>query len=169
MRLSVCCVKSLRRIAATVFTCGIVLLSQSSIADSLSRVRDDAFYHQLIKLPESDGYLPTRSFTIIVDTDRGNQLVAEDDPNLRFNMLWMEQFKPGYRTRRGGAAFGMMFRTYLQNVYKAYRERDDQALGAFPNSNGAATNDDERDIAEALDYGLKLTGDEVRFKVQYNY
>lgn len=176
MRASVYCIESLRRIAATVFTCGIVLLSQSGIADPLSRLNslnrlgDDAFYHQLIKLPESDGYLPTRSFTIIVDTERGNQLVAADDPNLRFNMLWMEQFKTGYRTRRGGAAFGTLFRSYLQTAYKSYRANNGQSKLAFPSeSESLDSNDAVGSFTDDLDYKLKISGDEIRLKLQYNY
>lgn len=169
MRVSVCRFESLRRIAATVLACGATLLSQSSIADSLNRVRDDAFYHQLIKLPESDGYLPTRSFTIIVDTERGNQLVASDDPNLRFNMLWMEQYKPGYRTRRGGAAVGALFRSYLKSAYRSYRANSSQSLD-FPNSGESLDRDDEiGSFSDSVDYKLRISGDEVRLKLQYNY
>ena len=169
MRVFVCRFKSFRQIVATVFAFGAALLSQSSLADALSRVRDDAFYHQLIKLPESDGYLPTRSFTIIVDTERGNQLVAADDPNLRFNMLWIEQFKPGYRTRRGGAAVGMLFRSYLKSAYKSYRTNNSQSM-AFPSQGEALeSNDEVGSFTDSLDYKLRISGDEVRLKLQYTY
>jgi hypothetical protein len=169
MRIHVCRVESIRRIAAIVFACGAAFLSQSSVADSLSRVRDDAFYHQLIKLPESDGYLPTRSFTIIVDTERGNQLVAEDDPNLRFNMLWMEQFKPGYKTRRGGAAFGMLFRSYVREAYKSYRANNSQSMMAFPNESESLDNDAVGSLADSIDYKLRISGDSIRLKLEYHY
>ncbi len=168
MRVSVCRFDSLRRIAATGFAVGAMLLSQSSVADSLSRVRDDAFYHQLIKLPESEGYLPTRSFTIIVDTERGNQLVAADDPNLRFNMLWMEQHKPGYRTRRGGAAIGTLFRSYLKSAYKSYRANNSHSLD-FPGTGESLDGDEILSVSDSMDYKLRLSGDEVRLKLQYNY
>lgn len=176
MRAFVCHVKFLRRIAATAFTCGTftcgtLLLSsasmaESSIAESLGRVRNDAFYHQLIKLPQSDGYLPTRSFTIIVDTQRGNQLVAADDPNLRFNMLWMDQLKPGYRTRSGGAAFGTLFRSYVKNAYNAFRANNSHSTLA-----GESLDNDEAIISftDAMDYQLKVSGDEVRLKLEYTY
>ncbi|MFT3930442.1 MAG: hypothetical protein QM709_09130 [Spongiibacteraceae bacterium] len=160
----------LRRIAATACACGTLMLSPSTIADSLNRVRDDAFYQQLIKLPDSSGYTPTRAFTIIVDTDRGNQLVAADDPNLRFNMLWMEQFKPGYRTRRGGAAFGALFRSYVKTAYKSYRANNSQSMSAFSTSNESSDSIDAAlSFSDSMDYKLKISGDEVRLKLQYNY
>lgn len=162
--------KILRRITATGFACGILALAQFSHADSFNQPRDEAFYHQLLKLPESQGYLPTRSFTIIVDTQHGNQLVAEDDPNLRFNLLWMEQFKPGYRSTRGGSAFGELFRSYLKSAYKTYRERNAQAMAALPDENGSINaKDNAASLIDAMDYNLKVTTDEVRFKIQYRY
>src|SRR5689334_7752548 len=96
--------------------------------------RDDAFYHQLVKLPVTDGYRPTRTFTIITDAEHGNQLVAEDDDNLRFNLIWMQQFRPDYKASRGGAAFGEIFRSYLKSAYKSYRERNGGSgmLSALP-------------------------------------
>jgi hypothetical protein len=131
---------------------------------------DDAFYHQLLKLPEAGGYQPTRSFTIITDAEHGNQLVAEDDPNLRFNLMWMEQFRPGYKSREGGSAFGEIFRSYVKSAYKAYRDRNAQSMAAMPDEEGSlhakrgATN-----FIDAMDYNLKLTESEVRFKIEYNY
>lgn len=144
--------------------------AHSGSADTLTSAANDAFYHQLLKLPEDRGYLPTRSFTIIVDTEHGNQLVAEDDANLRFNLLWMEQFRPGYRSTRGGSAFGELFRSYLKTAYKAYREHNAQSMAALPDENGSIRGKDLADhFINAMDYNLKITGDEVRFKIQYNY
>lgn len=127
---------------------------------------DDAFYHQLLKMRTPEGYQPTRNFTIVTDAERGNQLVADDDANLRFNLMWMQQFQPGYRARHGGSAFGEIFRSYVKGAYKSYRERNAQAMSAMPDENGSGrTSAFTRDI----DYNLKLTDDEVRFKVEYTY
>ncbi len=163
-----------RRITANAFTwaictCSAMTFAQAASADPLQRTRDDAFYHQLIKLPAADGYQPTRSFTIIVDTERGNQLVAADEPNLRFNMLWMEQFKPGYRSRRGGAAFGMMFRTYVATAYKSYKTNRDAPLDGFPSADSLDHHDGAMSFSDSLDYNLKIDGDEVRLKMEYAY
>lgn len=132
--------------------------------------RDDAFYHQLLKLPESNGYSPTRTFTVISDEEHGNQLVAEDDPNLRFNLLWMQQYQPGYKSRRGGSAIGTIFRSYVKSAYKAYRERNAgalSALSALPDENGSVKGSGYS--GGEMDYNLKLTDDEVRLKVQYSF
>jgi hypothetical protein len=127
---------------------------------------DDAFYHQLLKMRAPVGYQPTRSFTIVTDAERGNQLVAEDDTNLRFNLMWMQQFQPGYKARHGGSAFGQIFRSYVKTAYKSYRERNAQAMSALPDENGSVrTSSFTRDV----DYNFKLTDDEVRLKVEYTY
>lgn len=164
-----------RAISATLLAIAGLSLPSFCNADSLNSPhlnapQNDAFYHQLLKLPDDKGYLPTRSFTVIVDTEHGNQLVAEDDPNLRFNLLWMEQFKAGYRVSRGGSAFGELFRSYIKTAYKAYRERNAQSMAAMPDENGSLhAKDNANNFIDAMDYNLKVTGDEVRFKIEYNY
>ncbi len=152
--------KFVHRIAAAVLALVVSGFAMSGHADVLSSAHDDAFYHQLLKLPTARGYLTTRSFTIVVDTEHGN----------RFNLLWMEQFRPGYRATRGGSAFGEVVRSYLKLAYKAYRDSNAQAMAALPDENGsihAAAN--ATNFIDAMDYNLKITGDEVRFKIQYNY
>ena len=158
--------------SAAAITLAVLGLSTplSSSADAFNLQRGDAFYHQLLKLPDDRGYLPTRSFTIIVDTEHGNQLVAEDDPNLRFNVLWMNQLKPGYQSSQGGAALGELFRSYLKTAYKAYRDYKGEAMAALPDENGSIHgNRGATNLIDAMDYNIKVTSDEVRFKVQYNY
>lgn len=160
----------LRRTTATVCSFAALLFTQQCGADSLSTPSDDAFYHQLLKLPANTGYQPTRSFTIVVDTDRGNQLVAEDDVNLRFNLLWMEQFKDGYKSTRGGSAFGQIFRSYLKTAYKSYRDRNAQSMSALPDEEGSIqAKDGATNFVDAMDYNLKVTDDEVRLRVRYSY
>jgi hypothetical protein len=127
---------------------------------------DDAFYHQLLKMRTPTGYQPTRSFTIVTDAERGNQLVADDDANLRFNLMWMQQFQPGYKARQGGSAVGEIFRSYVKTAYKSYRERNAQAMAAMPDENGSGR---ASAFTRDVDYNLKLTDDEVRFKVEYTY
>lgn len=127
---------------------------------------DDAFYHQLLKMRTPEGYQPTRSFTIVTDEDNGNQLVADDDPNLRFNLMWMQQFQPGYKARHGGSAFGAIFRSYVKTAYKSYRDRNAQTMSALPDENGSVKSES---FTRDIDYNLKLTDDEVRFKVEYSY
>jgi hypothetical protein len=135
---------------------------------SLGAPSEEAFYQQLLKLPQTDGYRPTRTFTIITDADNGNQLVADDDADLRFNLLWMQQFRPGYKTTRGGAAFGQIFRTYMKSAYKSYRDRNNGGmLSALPDENGSLPS--SRFRGGEMDYGLKVTDDEVRIRIEYSY
>ncbi len=135
--------------------------------DPLANPNNEAFYHQLLKLPESTGYRPTRTFTIVTDPEHGDRLVAEDDPNLRFNLLWMEQFRPGYQSRNGGAALGEVFRSYVKTAYKAYRARNAQSSSVLPDENGSMRS--KSAYSGEMDYNVKLTTDELRFKVQYSF
>jgi hypothetical protein len=127
---------------------------------------EDAFYHQLLKTETPDGYHPTRTFTIVTDAENGNQLVAEDDPSLRFNLLWMDQYQTGYKSRNGGAAIGELFRSYMKSAYKAYRDRHSQALSALPDENGSMK---VRSFSRDVDYRLNWNGNDVRLKVEYSF
>jgi hypothetical protein len=127
---------------------------------------DDAFYHQLLKTQTPAGYRPTRTFTIITDAEHGNQMVAEDDPDLRFNLLWMQQFQPGYKTRNGGAAFGEIARSYLRSAYKSYRDRHAQTLSAFPDENGTMK---AHAISNDLDYHLNWNGGDFKLGIKYSF
>ncbi len=159
-----------RYAAIAVFAVSAAVFALPSGGAVLTAPQDDAFYHQLLKLPDGHGYLPTRSFTIVVDAEHGNQLVAEDDPNLRFNLLWMKQFQPGYQSSHGGSAFGELIRSYLKLAYKAYRDRNAESTAALPDENGYIhAKDNATHLIDAMDYNLKMTGDEIRFKIQYNY
>lgn len=127
--------------------------------------KDDAFYHQLLKLPATTGYSPTRTFTIVTDAEQGNRLVAEDDPNLRFNLLWLEQFRPGYKSAQGGSAVGNIVRSYLKTAYKAYRDRGGPS-SMLPDENGSFA---RPDFSGGMDYNLRVDDDEVRMKVEYSF
>lgn len=127
---------------------------------------DAEFYHQLLKIPAVTGYQPTRNFTIVIDTEHGNQLIADDDATLRFNQLWLQQFQPGNQDRRGGAAFGEMFRSFFKQVYKNYRSSHAQDMAGYPDENGSIK---RSSYSTSMDYNIKLTDDEVRFKIQYSF
>jgi hypothetical protein len=148
----------------------IACLSIASVAitctSAHAELADDAFYHQLLKMPKQTGYHPTRTFTIVSDSEHGDQMVADDDDALRFNQLWMQQFQPGYKDRRGGSAFGELFRTYLKQAYKNFRSGHAQSLSAFPDENGSIRTNS---YSTSLDYNIKVTDDEVRFKMEYDF
>jgi len=126
---------------------------------------EDAFYHQLLKARDTTGYQPTRSFTLVTDAEHGNQMVAEDEPNLRFNLLWMEQYQPGYRARAGGAALGQIVRGYLRSAYKSYRAQNAQALSGLPDENGLL----RTHPASELDYHINWDGGDFKVGVEYNF
>jgi hypothetical protein len=126
---------------------------------------DEPFYHQLIDLKDRAGYQPTRSFTIVTDADHGNRLVAEDDPDLRFNVMWMDQYQPGYKTRKGGAVFGHMLRAYAKGLYQSYRSNKHSDMGFLPSADGSGSVGNLTDT----DYDLRISDDEVKIGVKYTY
>ncbi|MDB6060634.1 MAG: hypothetical protein JWM78_737 [Verrucomicrobiaceae bacterium] len=162
------CMARMNCVAAALAIYGIAPCQADSFSSSISaKPKDDAFYHQLLKLPESKGYQPTRTFTIVTDAEHGNRLVAEDDPNLRFNLLWMEQFRPGYQSKSGGSALGEVFRSYVKTAYKAYRSRNAQGSNMLPDENGSLRS--KSSYSGEMDYNVKVSGDEIRLKAQYSF
>lgn len=159
--LSASCLQLIFMYTAFTYASSIIASSTAS-ADPV----DAEFYHQLLKIPQTTGYQPTRNFTIVIDTDHGNQLIADDDATLRFNQLWLEQFQPGHQDRRGGAAFGEMFRSFFKQVYRNYRDSHAQDLSGYPDENGSIRHNS---YSTSMDYNVKVTDDEVRFKVQYSF
>jgi hypothetical protein len=127
---------------------------------------EEPFYHQFLDLKTDNGYRPTRTFTIITDPNHGNRLVAEDDPDLQFNVLWLDQYQDGYKTRDGGSALGYMLREYLKSAYKSYRERNAQRLSALPDEKG---NGSITGFEGEMHYRLRWSDDEVKVGVEYNY
>jgi hypothetical protein len=124
---------------------------------------DEPFYHQLITFSEPAGYQPTRTFTIVTDTQQGNRLVAEDDPDLQFNMLWMDQYQPGYKTRNGGAAFGMLLRSYARSLFETWQHNRG---GNLPTN---ASDETSVGVGAETSYELRLKSDEVRLGISYSF
>lgn len=154
--------------AAAVLAAFVLLIAGTLISPRCAAGTNDAFYQQLMKLKLSapSGYHPTRTFTIVTDAEHGNQLVAEDDTNLRFNLLWMERYQPGYRMRQGGAAFGAIFHSYIKSLYKAFRDHHAESLSALPDENG---NMQVRSFSNDVDYHLDWSGGDVKFGVSYSF
>ncbi|MDY0071216.1 MAG: hypothetical protein RBR77_01035 [Thauera sp.] len=126
---------------------------------------EEPFYHQFISLKERSGYQPTRTFTIIIDARHDNRLVAEDDPDLQFNVMWMDQYQPGYKSRNGGAAFGMLLRNYARSLLDSY-QNNQGGSGSLPGNTG-----DETSVGFGAEtsYELRLKSDEVRVGVSYSF
>ena len=149
-------------IGSAIFVCACALMGIGANCQAGSA--EEPFYHQFIDLKARTDYQPTRTFTIVTDTEHGNRLVAEDDPDLRFNIMWMDQFQPGYKTRRGGAAFGQLFRSYVRSLYQSYR--NNQISNSL--TPGAAQQGDRSDKADT-DYDLRISEDEVKIGIKYSY
>jgi hypothetical protein len=128
---------------------------------------EDAFYKQFLKTQQyNNNYRPTRTFVIISDAEHGNQLVAEEDTELRFNMMWLKQYQPEYKVRMGGAAFGEIVRSYLRGAYKNLRANHAQTFSAFPDENGAMK---VHSFSSDLEYHLNWSGRDLELGVHYSF
>lgn len=130
---------------------------------ALAQPAEEAFYRQFIRFGDHNGYQPTRTFTIVIDAEQGSRLVAEDDPDLDFNMAWMDQFQPGYKSRNGGAALGVLLRGYARSLFESYRSNN-QGGGVTP-----GTEDTDINFGNDVEYDLRLKSDEVRVGVKYAF
>lgn len=148
-------------LGAAAFGCTALFTSAAAAGPA-----EEPFYHQFIDLKTNNGYRPTRTFTIVSDPTHGDQLVAEDDADLQFNIIWLDQYQEGYKTRDGGAALGHMVREYLKSAYKAYRERNAQRLSALPDEKG---NGRINGFEGEMNYRLRWNDDEVKIGFEYTY
>ena len=87
-------------------------------------------------------------------------LVASDEQadDLAFNYLWLQQHQEGYSRREGGSAAGKLLRMGIKSLYKNY------------SGNSSINTTSESDFNSSLfevDYRLRLSGDKVKFGVEY--
>jgi hypothetical protein len=134
---------------------------------ALAGPAEEPFYRQLIDLRSPSGYQPTRAFTIVVDASQGNRLVAEDDPALQFNLLWLDQFQPGYRQREGGAGLGLVFRSYLRHLFEAWRGQNGGSFNYLPDGDIDAPR--FGGVEGEMEYHLRVSDDEVKVRFEYIY
>jgi len=155
-----------RRCHHPLFTALAGLVGGLALGHAHAAPPQEAFYQQLLKTPVQHGYQPTRTFTIITDEEHGNQLVAVDDPDLRFNMLWMQQYQPGYKVRNGGAALGEVLRDYLRSAYKSFRERNAQTFSRLPDENGSLR---VHTFSNDVEYHLNWNGRDMKLGIEYDF
>ena len=91
-----------------------------------------------------------------------NQAYLANDPQLKFNQLWLRQNSDDYSHRSGGAALGKLFRMVLRNWYEQ-------------NNSSKATiiiNHHQNRFAENelnTDYNLRLSNDKIHLKMEIKY
>ena len=127
---------------------------------------EEPFYRQLIDLQQPTGYAPTRTFTIIVDGERGNRLVASDDADLQFNLMWLDQYQPNYRQREGGGAIGLLLRSYLRQLYDDGRQQHSVSSGYAPDGD---VDVNFGNFGGEMEYHLRPKDDEVNLRFEYSY
>lgn len=83
--------------------------------------------------------------------------IAPDDPNLKFNRLWLEQYSEDYHHREGGAVFGYILRTTLRQWYKSRSTEQ------------YSSSDAENQYSVNMDYNLRISSDRIKIGVKYAF
>ncbi len=78
-------------------------------------------------------------------------------------MAWMDQFQPGYKSRNGGAALGVLLRGYARSLFESYRGNN-QGNSLIPNAD-----DESLNFGGDVEYDLRLKSDEVLVGVKYTF
>lgn len=123
----------------------------------------DDFYSQYLKTTPKQDYSPTVQYSIQVDEHGNNVVAAMDDPNLKFNYLWMKSYEPGYRSFSGPVALREIIRQYMVAGYKQERFSNAETFKNIPDENG------EGKISNNFAYRFIANGPELKFRIQYNF
>ncbi len=85
----------------------------------------------------------------------------DEEEDVGFNYLWMQQQQLGYRHRDGSNAVGKLFKMSLKALYKGYYGR---------NSGGSITSDDDFSSSFSdLDYRMSVSDDKIKVGVKYEF
>lgn len=86
--------------------------------------------------------------------------VGQDD-DLIFHYAWMQQYSDDYRYREGGAALGRMLRISAQSLYDQHLRR--------PRSHQGGNDDIVDSFGSDVEYNLRMSGDEIKLGIEYDF
>lgn len=142
----------------------LVLLGTTACAEP--NASGPLFYQQLIDLnTRFHAHAPSRTPILISAANGPTQWLAEHDPHLAFDLLWLEQHRDGYRYREGGAALGKLFRSLLRQAWDNYRDDGGSFLSVVPDTADRAA----RAYRPGTRYDLRISDDEVELGFEYRW
>lgn len=120
---------------------------------------DKIFYQQLILL--EDG---SRDNSHLITSSRFQTFISELPANTEtvdFNQLWIQQQQPNYRHKDGGAALGSLLRMGAKAFYHNYYGGKSIAV--------ADTEEDFNGNQANLEYRLRVSDDEMKLNIEYDF
>lgn len=91
-----------------------------------------------------------------------HQANIKQDSSLRFNQIWINQYKSDYKHKSGGAAIGKIFRMSFKSWY---RSLDTSSEPIVINHQQNLNLQEE----SSMNYGLRLSNSKVKMKVEYKF
>ena len=125
------------------------LVKSSAICTSIFLIFSTAAYADVAELDIEDAKLL-------------NQAYLANDPNLKFNQLWLKQADHSYSHKSGGAALGKLFRMVLRDWYEQ-NHRGGETIIINHHQNRFAENE------LVTDYNLRLSNDKINLKMEIKF
>lgn len=120
---------------------------------------DKAFYQQLLVNEDNN-----KNSSHSIAQHRLQTFIAEfpaDTETVDFNQLWIQQHQPDYRYKDGGAALGRLLRMGAKAFYRNRYGGNNIALAnAEEDFNGSQAN---------VEYRLRVSGNEMQLKIEYDF
>lgn len=114
-------------------------------------------------------YKPTIQITVsnIADADKqGLGWYSDENPNTRFNQLWLNENRPGYRSVEGSKVLNRMLQFSFKKAYKKYRSENVDMFKQLPNEEG---NGRMKDWDAEMEYTIRASDDSIKMGMEYKY
>jgi hypothetical protein len=135
----------------------IVLLAANLV------LADDKFYSQYLSFPDHINYTPTVYYAVFVDEDGTNRVIASNDPNLKFNILWLRSYSPEYKQVTGSGVFNELARRAFAKGYKAQVAANPVVFQSLPDETGKVK------ISNKAIYRIVANSDDIRISFSVKF
>jgi hypothetical protein len=149
----------------------VLLLSHSlwSLADQ-KIVSLRPFHSQFIPQETTPAwYKPTIKITVSNIHDADQQELgwySDENPNTRFNQLWLNESQPGYRSVEGSKVLNRMLQFSFKKAYKKYRSENVDMFKQLPNEEG---NGRMKNWDAEMEYTIRASDDSIKMGMEYKY
>lgn len=138
-------------------------------ADEKTPQRHPFYTHFLPASSTPAWYKPTIQITVSNIHEADQQELgwySDENPNTRFNQIWLEEHKPGYRSVEGSKVLNRMLRFTFKKAYKSYRSENVDMFKQLPNEEG---NGRLKDWDSEMEYTIRASDDSIKMGMEYKY
>ncbi len=143
---------------AVLLLCAALGYSNRSTAEVI--VPNTPFYYQLHQFKSGNIQADQSSLLnkISLDTNTFNAIpmTRNQEDDLAFNYLWMQQYQQDYEYKDGGAAIGKLLRMGLKSMYRR-------------NNASLSSENDFSSSYSSFDYHLRLSGNKFKIGLEYDF